>query len=311
MTAVLEQEAPAWARRWLLAAGIYNLLWGAAVVALPQLLFDLAGIERINYPEIWQCLGMIVGVYGIGYLIAAGAPRTHWPIVLVGFLGKIFGPVGFTIALWNETFPPRFGLTIVTNDLIWWVPFAMILWDAAIYHRREPRPAADCLRYVKETRIAAPPEAVFRFHETPDALANLIPPWEKMEVVESAGSLRPGSKVVLRGRVGLLPIPWVAVHTEYSPPHLFADRQEAGPFAWWYHRHHFLDDGQGGTILRDEVEYQLPLGPLGRWMLGWLIRRQLERMFAYRHETTRRLIEPEAGVMVHPATEQTKVGEGA
>lgn len=147
------------------------------------------------------------------------------------------------------------------------------------------------MRYVKQTRINAPPEVVFRFHESPGALRQLIPPWENIEPIESTGSLEPGSRVVLQGRVGWLTVRWVAVHTEYDPPHLFADRQESGPFAAWYHRHHILDEGHGGTLLRDEVEYTPPLGPVGRWLGGWWIRRKLERMFAYRHETTRRLIE--------------------
>jgi ligand-binding SRPBCC domain-containing protein len=283
--------APAWARWWLYAAGVYNLLWGAAVIAFPDLLFDLTGARRTNYPEIWQCVGMIVGVYGVGYLIAAGDPRTHWPIVFVGLLGKIFGPVGFAVALWKGTFPPLFGLTILTNDLLWWAPFGMILYYAAT-HPRGDRPAGgQLLRFVKESRINAPPDVVFRFHESPDALTKLIPPWEPMRVAESAGSLKPGSKVVLSGRVGLLAVRWVALHTEYEPPHLFADRQVSGPFAWWYHRHRFLDDGQGGTILRDEVEYLPPLGWLGRWLGGPLVRGKLEKMFAYRHDTTRRMIE--------------------
>lgn len=152
--------------------------------------------------------------------------------------------------------------------------------------------------YVKESRVAVPPDVVFRFHESPAALEHLIPPWETMKVVESSGSIRPGSRVVLQGTVGgFFPVRWVAVHTEYEPPHLFADRQESGPFASWYHRHRFLDDGQGGTILRDEVEYVPPLGFLGDWLGGWIIRGKLERMFAYRHETTRRLVEsgPAAG----------------
>jgi ligand-binding SRPBCC domain-containing protein len=58
------------------------------------------------------------------------------------------------------------------------------------------------MQYIKETRISAPPQVVFRFHESPDALQLLIPPWDKMKVVECAGSLMPGSKVVLRGRIG-------------------------------------------------------------------------------------------------------------
>lgn len=290
-------QSPFWASRWLGAAGIYNLLWGSLTIAFPNWLFDLAGIERLNYPEIWQCVGMIVGVYGIGYVIAASDPRTHWPIVLVGLLGKIFGPIGFITALCRGTLPALLGLTILTNDLIWWIPFAMILWDAAKHRGEDPRPSAALLRhYVRESRINAPPDVVFRFHESPDALRHLIPPWEKIEIAESAGSLLPGSKVVLCGRLGLLAIRWVAVHTEYDPPCLFADRQESGPFAWWYHRHRFLADGQGGTFLRDEVEYQAPLGLFGSWLGGWLIRRKLERMFAYRHETTRRLIESQEWV---------------
>jgi ligand-binding SRPBCC domain-containing protein len=145
------------------------------------------------------------------------------------------------------------------------------------------------MRYVKESRLDAPPQAVFAFHESPDALTALIPPWETMRVAESSGSLRPGSRVVLRGRVmGIIPVRWVAVHTEYDPPHLFADVQESGPFARWIHRHHFLDDGRGGTILRDEVDYELPLAPLGRWLAGWFVRRTLDRMFEFRHDVTRR-----------------------
>jgi hypothetical protein len=45
-------------------------------------------------------------------------------------LGKIFGPIGFAGALLKGTFPLAFGATILTNDLVWWVPFTLILWDA-------------------------------------------------------------------------------------------------------------------------------------------------------------------------------------
>lgn len=119
-----------WMKRWLLAAAAYNLLWGAAVIGAPTALFRWAGMEVPRYPEIWQCVGMIVGVYGVGYAIAAFDPLRHWPIVLVGLLGKVLGPIGFVVALTEGVFPPRFALTILTNDLVWWVPFAGILWAA-------------------------------------------------------------------------------------------------------------------------------------------------------------------------------------
>ena len=44
-------------------------------------------------------------------------------------------------------------------------------------------------------------------------------------------------------------------------------------------------------MLRDEVEYEPPLGALGRLLGGALIRGKLDRMFDYRHEVTRRVVE--------------------
>lgn len=115
----------------LLAAALYNILWGAFVVILPDLSLRIIGIPQMEHPQIWQCVGMIVGVYGIGYAIAAWDPYRHWPIILVGFLGKILGPIGFLAGLLQGALPLQMGWTILLNDLIWWIPFAAILQSAA------------------------------------------------------------------------------------------------------------------------------------------------------------------------------------
>ena len=147
------------------------------------------------------------------------------------------------------------------------------------------------MKFVKESRIAAPPARVFAFHESPGALQRLTPPWEKVSVESGGHSIQVGSRVVLVTRLGPIPLRWVAEHTEYAPPHLFADRQISGPFARWEHRHEFLDDGQGGTILRDAVDYDPPLGALGRLIGGVFLASKLTRMFDYRHEATRTIVE--------------------
>lgn len=117
-------------RRFLLLfAGTYNLLWGLWVVICPMAIFRWADMELPRYPQIWQCVGMIVGVYGIGYLIAARDPIGHWPIVLVGLLGKVFGPIGFLISAHRGELPWCWGTTVITNDLIWWIPFSLLLHD--------------------------------------------------------------------------------------------------------------------------------------------------------------------------------------
>lgn len=133
------QAFPGWMKTVLRIAGIYNLAWGAMVVLFPLALFKWLGTEPPNYPSLWQCVGMIVGVYGIGYWIAASDPYRHWPIVLVGFLGKIFGPIGFISTATKGELPWSWGWTILTNDVIWWVPFALILYNA-FRHNTDPRP---------------------------------------------------------------------------------------------------------------------------------------------------------------------------
>lgn len=108
-------------------AAIYNLIWGAWVVLFPQSFFDWADMPALTYPTIWQGTGMIVGVYGLGYWWASQDPITHWPIVMVGFLGKIFGPLGYLMNYFQELIDPKFGFILITNDLIWWIPFFLIL----------------------------------------------------------------------------------------------------------------------------------------------------------------------------------------
>ncbi|MED6306587.1 MAG: alkyl hydroperoxide reductase, partial [Planctomycetota bacterium] len=80
-----------------------------------------------SYPFLWQCVGMIVGVYGIGYLAASRDPIRHWPIVLVGMLGKILGPIGFIQTALAGDIAWSFGIMIIFNDLVWWIPFGGIL----------------------------------------------------------------------------------------------------------------------------------------------------------------------------------------
>ncbi len=118
----------------LLVAAFYNILWGIVTIFWPELFFNFSGMDLPRYPELWQCIGMIVGVYGVGYFIAAFNPYRHWPIVLVGLMGKIFGPIGFVNAFLDGSFTLAAGYNILFNDLIWWIPFILILRGAYYYH---------------------------------------------------------------------------------------------------------------------------------------------------------------------------------
>lgn len=53
------------------------------------------------------------------------------------------------------------------------------------------------------------------------------------------------------------------------------------PHRRWYHRHRF-SPVEGGVAIEDLVEYELPLGALGRIVHTIAVRRQLEKIFDYR-----------------------------
>ena len=132
-------EKSRWMSAVLIAAGLYNLVWGGWVVLFPSSLFQTLGMEPLNHPPIVQALGMVVGVYGLGYVLAAHDPLRHWPIVLVGLLGKLFGPIGFVYAWSIGQVPLSFAWVNVFNDLIWWIPFAAILYHSFRWHSDKGR----------------------------------------------------------------------------------------------------------------------------------------------------------------------------
>jgi small multidrug resistance pump len=118
-------------RPWFYAAAVYNLVWGAINTLFPRFLFELIGMTVPNYLPLWQVVGMLVLVYAPAYWWVARYPERHRHLVLIGLLGKVLGPVGFAWSLLGGQLPLAFGLTILTNDLIWWPAFGMYLRDAA------------------------------------------------------------------------------------------------------------------------------------------------------------------------------------
>jgi hypothetical protein len=116
-------------RRVFLAAGLYNLGWGLFTAVDPQWLFRFAGMPPLNYPEVFACLGMVIGLYGILYLQVALVPERGWLIAAVGFVGKVLGPLGWLDLVWRGQWPIATLVLCLTNDLIWWVPFGLYLYD--------------------------------------------------------------------------------------------------------------------------------------------------------------------------------------
>jgi ligand-binding SRPBCC domain-containing protein len=147
------------------------------------------------------------------------------------------------------------------------------------------------MRFTRETVIKSSPERVFAFHELPDAFDRLLPPWERAVIIQKADISVIGSRAIVDTRIfGLVTSRWVAEHTAYDPPRSFEDFQVSGPFASWRHRH-IVEPHPDGAILRDDIEYEPPFWIFGAIAAPFAVVPKLEKMFAYRHEVTRKWCE--------------------
>ncbi|MBE9190667.1 SRPBCC family protein [Gloeocapsopsis crepidinum LEGE 06123] len=143
------------------------------------------------------------------------------------------------------------------------------------------------VKFKYSSLIDAPVEVVWNFHERPDILNLLTPPWQHIQVIHRAGGLEVGALSEVRIFVGLIPLKWLAVHTEYDKYHFFTDEQREGIFEYWRHRHQFTAEDHK-TLLTDDIDFSLPGGFLSDFFASWSVMMQLDQIFRYRHKVTQR-----------------------
>ncbi len=136
------------------------------------------------------------------------------------------------------------------------------------------------------SNLPVSPADACAWHARPGALERLLPPWQDVRVLSRTGDLTNGGTVTLSVPLfGPLRKKWVARHDRYEPGVVFRDVQERGPFARWRHEHRFRPTA-AGCELNDHIDYQLPLGDVGELLGDRFVRRDLHRMFAFRHRRT-------------------------
>lgn len=133
--------------------------------------------------------------------------------------------------------------------------------------------------------VPKPLDEVFEMFENPYNLAIITPPWLNFLVTSKKQvEMRLGAEIDYRFLWMGIPMSWRTRITSYAPPHRFVDEALRSPYVFWRHLHTF-EAVEGGTLVRDQVDYKLPLGPLGR-LAHWLaVRRNLVAIFTFRQRT--------------------------
>lgn len=132
--------------------------------------------------------------------------------------------------------------------------------------------------------LPRPRPEVFTFFSDAANLERITPAFLNFHVLTASPvEMRAGALIDYRLRLRGLPLRWRSEITLWDPPMRFADVQRRGPYRTWEHTHTFEEEA-GGTMVRDQVLYQLP-GPdvLTRAVNALLVAPDTRRIFTFRH----------------------------
>ncbi len=136
-----------------------------------------------------------------------------------------------------------------------------------------------------------PREEVFKFFSDPKNLEILTPPHLRFKVLQSStDNLQSGSRIDYRLQLHGIPFRWQSLIEEWQPVTHFTDRQVRGPYSKWHHTHTFVEK-DGGTLIRDHALYRLPLGVPGDMVAHYFVKKDLEKIFGFRHHKSRELFQ--------------------
>ena len=137
--------------------------------------------------------------------------------------------------------------------------------------------------FVLRTPLTHAVDKVFAWHMRPGAPERLIPPWENVEILERSGTPADGGQILFSVRRGPTEMKWEVKHTDFEDGVSFRDEQIRGPFTRWVYTHRFESTEDGGCVVEDHVDWELPMGVAGRLLGGSTVEHELERLFAFRH----------------------------
>lgn len=144
--------------------------------------------------------------------------------------------------------------------------------------------------YRTTTTVGRPLAEVFAFFSDAANLQRITPPELHFRIETPLPvDMREGALIVYRLRLFGVPFRWKTRISRWNPPLEFVDEQVRGPYREWIHTHRFQARGDS-TGISDQVQYRLPLWPLGELAYP-LVRLQIGRIFRYRKRILHRLLE--------------------
>jgi ligand-binding SRPBCC domain-containing protein len=131
----------------------------------------------------------------------------------------------------------------------------------------------------REQVVARPLAEVFDFFSRAENLEALTPNFLRFSILTPPPiEMKAGAVIEYRLSLYGIPVRWKTLIEVWEEERRFVDLQVKGPYRTWRHEHRFEAAG-GSTVMRDRVDYSLPMGPLGGLAHALFVRRSVRRIF--------------------------------
>lgn len=114
----------------LCLAGLYCVAFAVVTLAWPDQAYAQTGLDASGHQMLVRVIGMFYLVFGCSYFLAARDPIRHWRIVLLCVMKILIVLAAGAYSWWNQLLAPPLILLLIIDDLLWLLPFLMILWSS-------------------------------------------------------------------------------------------------------------------------------------------------------------------------------------
>lgn len=141
-------------------------------------------------------------------------------------------------------------------------------------------------RLYREQQLNCDIETAWRFFSAANNLSVITPPDMNFTVLTKLPDDEIYEGMIIDYTVSPLlnvPMKWQTEITQVDSEKSFTDFQQKGPYKLWNHFHEFIEN-ENGVLIKDTVDYELPMGFLGEIAHNILVKKKLDTIFNFRHE---------------------------
>ncbi|MDR6369802.1 ligand-binding SRPBCC domain-containing protein [Chryseobacterium bernardetii] len=139
-------------------------------------------------------------------------------------------------------------------------------------------------RLYREQQLNCTIETAWEFFSSPHNLSQITPQSMNFVVLsESSDAISEGMEIDYTVSPVLgIPMKWKTVISQVEDYKSFTDFQKEGPYKHWNHFHEFIPNDHG-VLMKDTVDYELPMGFLGKIAHQLFVKEKLKNIFDFRY----------------------------